>query len=385
MSKHFKFNGGGGNNGFTLVELLVVIAIIGILIGLLLPAVQAAREAARRMQCTNNMKQMGLAIHNFSDTRNGIPPAAHSWHRMTMWAYLYPYTEQTVYWDLLVRKDPVTLGVYFWNESGVWGGVTGSANGVTLTAEQKKGISSIPYMVCPSRRSTPASYEFVANPAADNSAGPLTDYAIVTSTDSNTYWTGRSTTSDNDGHYYVRVVSVFTESKQTYQRGAFRGARFPAGYDECCTKSMPRDTFSRITDGMSNQILVGEKHIPIDGLNVCNTTAPNTNDWSQCHDCSYLCGAESTGNGAIWACLANYWSADHKTPYLNHIANGIDGPYDNLVSNGRAAINCGLGSWHASGCNLLMADGSVKFMSSTTPQTILGKLATVDDGNTVEQ
>ncbi|NUQ65545.1 MAG: DUF1559 domain-containing protein [Pirellulales bacterium] len=94
-------------HGFTLVELLVVIAIIGILIALLLPAVQAAREAARRSQCTNNLKQLGLAIHNYHDTHKVIPlnnvPVASapdnngfSWITMAL-----PYLEETALYDKL--------------------------------------------------------------------------------------------------------------------------------------------------------------------------------------------------------------------------------------------------------------------------------------------
>ena len=85
--------------GFTLVELLVVIAIIGVLIALLLPAVQQAREAARRMQCTNNMKQLGLALHMYNDTYKALPMGVlqnHNWRVSVL-----PYIEQKALYDFL--------------------------------------------------------------------------------------------------------------------------------------------------------------------------------------------------------------------------------------------------------------------------------------------
>ena len=82
------------SGGFTLVELLVVITIIGILIALLLPAVQAAREAARTMQCSNNLKQIGLAIHNFHDAHKAMPPTRQSCYHGSWATVLWPYMEQ---------------------------------------------------------------------------------------------------------------------------------------------------------------------------------------------------------------------------------------------------------------------------------------------------
>ncbi|MDZ4656836.1 MAG: DUF1559 domain-containing protein [Bythopirellula sp.] len=86
--------------GFTLVELLVVIAIIGVLVALLLPAIQAAREAARRTQCINNLKQVGLAVQNYHDSRKGLPPNRTMDGNQTWSVLILPYLEQAQVADL---------------------------------------------------------------------------------------------------------------------------------------------------------------------------------------------------------------------------------------------------------------------------------------------
>jgi prepilin-type N-terminal cleavage/methylation domain-containing protein len=349
------------STAFTLVELLVVITIIGILIALLLPAVQAAREAARQMQCTNNLKQIGLALHNFHDARGGMPPSHLSGDGHGTWlAIILPYLEQAG----ILNSFDIEKTVYA-QDSFV-----------------RSGAAQVSAYICPTRRSPSDRSRIDTNPSWASTvsgtpvSGPLTDYAINVGPNP-VYWCGvppygrnahgMTVPADYSPHPGVRAPAA----RGTYQL-----------YKNWGTTR----TFADITDGLSNTLMVGEKHVRAGQM-------PDE------------IGDFTFGDGTFYSDEGRYTTVCRLAGRYNSIT-GVpleDGPavfqtlFYPLASSptepitpaadsagGFGAYDAVFGSWHPGGaCGFVMADGSVQRLMPIIDIDILGRLANINDGQPI--
>lgn len=306
-------------DGFTLVELLVVIAIIGVLVALLLPAVQAAREAARRMQCTNHLKQIGLALHNHHDSKlkfpcGGYNDGENADQTRTNWAIeILPYIEQAALYSSY-RQDEANS----------------SANNVLV------GQTSLPTMICPSaslsvKKSKPASgpgndkewalgsYKAVGGKAKDSSGNT-------------TWW--------DDPKIKIGTAA---DSVPMEWRGVLH--TIPKA-------SLTEETFASIIDGTSNTLLVGE---------YTTRTEQNRSVYWAFTPWAYNVGAIVPDGGSLIM----------EPDYTKCVA----GPGANVCRRSFA-------SFHAGSLNFVMADGSVRSINRTVDLALLGNMATAAGGET---
>jgi prepilin-type N-terminal cleavage/methylation domain-containing protein/prepilin-type processing-associated H-X9-DG protein len=314
-------------HGFTLVELLVVITIIGILIALLLPAVQAAREAARQVQCTNNLKQLGLAVHNFHDMRGGIPPAYMDGRGHPTWAGLIlPYVEQQGLYDLAHIGEG-------------W---------PAYALKPEVYQSQVPMYYCPTRRTAPQISDRDASRSdTSETRGALYDYAICGGDGTIDPWYG---TLDIGGQKVPNGAGVPTESDPKCQGTLSTPGDSKSPYTGWkCSR-----TFSDVKDGLSNTFLIGEKHVNVD------------------HQRDFLYGD------------GTFFNDDTSTTAARVAGSAYPLATSRDDSAPMSAYNAGFGSWHPNGtCGFAMCDGSVQRIQPTIDAKVLGYLANVSDGQAI--
>jgi prepilin-type N-terminal cleavage/methylation domain-containing protein/prepilin-type processing-associated H-X9-DG protein len=341
---------------FTLIELLVVIAIIAILIGLLLPAVQKVREAAARIKCSNNLKQLGLACHNYADANDSRFPHNGESFAGPSWAvHLLPFIEH----DNFRARFVVPQG-------GNWFYGYGAE---TANMRAQYGVQ-VPVYICPS---SPGPALRVVDWTFGRPGNPM---VLV-------------------GHY--QGISGATTSGTDYRDPTGQGRNTTDCAGQCYWESylayngviVPLNrigvgpyptTFASITDGLSNTIMIGESSRIV--------------DWP-----AGKCGIGSLGKylyashrgWGYWLGEVNgfqYWQS-------NPTCGGAQGPITSVrwpvnktfqatdpagVGQGPWNANHGINSHHSGGANVLAADGAVKFLSNSTTWDVLQRLCIRDDG-----
>jgi hypothetical protein len=340
----------------------VVIAIIGVLIALLLPAVQAAREAARRMTCTNHLKQLGIGIHNFHDARKGLPPIVLLGTKGSFFAYLYPYIEQPALYERMT--GPANGLLHFPNG---YNGDQWSVD-VLTTEEEQKGFASVSIYLCPSRHSAAQGFAKRDESSTDprQQCGPRCDYAAVVTKAAESYWaefnflSTRSGATLNDFTGPLRISVPRFDNTFT---GTAQGDHSHLVGWEC------RDSMAWWQDGTSNQLVAGEKFIPKFAL---GSDLLNHKRW----DGGYL----STWSTDQVFNVGRFIHQDYRCLVANSNDPGI--VPDQTPNNHWG--HYGFGSQHGDIVHFLLGDGSVHGISGTAATSVLWNLARVNDGNTVE-
>jgi prepilin-type N-terminal cleavage/methylation domain-containing protein len=334
---------------FTLVELLVVIAIIGILVALLLPAVQAAREAARRMQCGNNLKQLGLALHNYHDTFKIFPPAGLG----LLSCQNPPPAPGTP--ELGLNASGWTMALPFFEQGPLHGqynfsaaasnfrrtGNTAIMMGDPVTSGNAKLVSTrLPIFNCPSDSGDPFlkdatnGTEYVpAKGSGINGAKTSYDFSTNGPTNCTNRWESYNTA--------PRVAGTTTP--------ALNGRRLFGNLNE--------SKIDHVKDGTSNTIMICETTFEVwDG----RAPAWGYRGWVQV-------GIDPIGKNTprginVWPCCA--WQAP---PWQSAAPPGIAGKLGEWGSPG---------SLHPGGCQFTLADGSVRFITQTIELMVLEAAAT---------
>lgn len=313
--------------GFTLVELLVVIAIIGILVALLLPAVQAAREAARRTQCANNLKQMGVALHNFHDVYKRFPPA------VMMHSSVTNPADQ----DVNFGPNWAVLILPFMEAGNLYDSVAGSVRDYMTNGDQTwRNIRSnrLEFYLCPSDTGSEVPYSGAGgNWARGNygaNAGP------------DMFWASSNNGSVNPTSPLSTRVGPVTDAHYASHLQNLTGAPV-MGVNS--THSM-----ANITDGTSNTVMIDE-------LRIGPTATDLRGTWAMGQVGASIIG----GAGRL------------DTPYPNFNVSGGD-DIKGCTDNTQVGMGCcsGCGNWqvsarnrHPGGIQSAFCDGSVRFIANT--------------------